>query len=613
MIGSSDGTDCQEMKIVSTTSAGNACIPDSRHIRSGLEIPTENYSDQPYIVKTDDGAWLCIMTTGAGHEGQAGQHVVSLRSTDLGQTWESPVALEPVDGPEASYAVLLKVPSGRVYAFYNHNTDNIRQVKADNPPFKDGYCRRVDSLGHFVFKYTDDHGKTWSKERYDVPMREMAIDRENVYGGDIRFFWNVGKPFICGNAGFVSVHKVGGFGNGFFTRSEGVLVRSEGLLTEKDGARITWETLPEGDAGLRTPPGGGTIAEEQSYSVLSDGSFYCVYRTIDGHPACCYSRDQGRTWTEPRYKAYADGRLMKHPRAANFAWRLTNGKYLYWFHNHGGNWYEDRNPVWLSGGVEVDTAEGKEIRWSQPEIILYDDDPFVRMSYPDLVEDDGRVFLTETQKDLARIHDIDLGLLEALWEQGTTREVTAEGLLLAEAVAESPCELPMPKLPELVTRDSKRADFGTKDVRAGFTVECWITLNDVVGGEVVLDNRDESGHGLSLEVTGKGTLRLILNDGRTENAWECDPEILEVGQCHHVGVVVDGGPKVVSFVIDGMFCDGGTHRQFGWGRFSRDLRDCNGSDVLRVGPELSGAVHHVRLYAKALRTSQLIGNFRAGL
>ena len=148
---------------------------DVRNIVTGYEIPTETYSDQPYVVQTEDGAWLCVVTTGVGHEGQPGQHVVTVRSTDRGQTWSAPVALEPVDGPEASYAVLLKVPGGRVYCFYNHNTDNLREVIADDPPYRGGRCRRVDSLGHFVFKYSDDHGCTWSKRRYDVPVREMAI------------------------------------------------------------------------------------------------------------------------------------------------------------------------------------------------------------------------------------------------------------------------------------------------------------------------------------------------------------------------------------------------------------------------------------------------------
>ena len=65
------------------------------------------------------------MTTGVGVEGAGGQHVVSMRSTDQGRTWEKIVPIEPADGPEASYAVLLKVPGGRIYAFYNHNTDRV--------------------------------------------------------------------------------------------------------------------------------------------------------------------------------------------------------------------------------------------------------------------------------------------------------------------------------------------------------------------------------------------------------------------------------------------------------------------------------------------------------
>jgi hypothetical protein len=60
---------------------------DWRNIRTGWEIPSETYADQPYVVKTDDGAWLCILTTGPGREGTKGQHVASLRSTDQGRTW----------------------------------------------------------------------------------------------------------------------------------------------------------------------------------------------------------------------------------------------------------------------------------------------------------------------------------------------------------------------------------------------------------------------------------------------------------------------------------------------------------------------------------------------
>ncbi len=199
-------------------------MTDNRLVNLGWEIPTETYSDQPYVVIADDGAWVCVTTTGSGHEGQPGQHVVTSRSSDHGRTWSPPVAVEPADGPEASYAVLLKTPAGRIYCFYNHNTDNRRWVIADNPPYKDGKCYRVDLQGYFVFKYSDDHGQSWSEQRYTIPIREMEIDRQNAYGGEVQFFWNVGRPFTYDGAAYVSVHKVGGFGHGFFTRSEGVLV-----------------------------------------------------------------------------------------------------------------------------------------------------------------------------------------------------------------------------------------------------------------------------------------------------------------------------------------------------------------------------------------------------
>ena len=278
---------------------------DWRNIRTGHEIPTEKDCDQPYIVRTDDGAWLCVVTTGPGLERQVGQHVVTLRSTDRGRTWSTPVGVEPADGPEASYAVLLKVPpgyplAGRVCCLYNHNSDDVREVIADSPSYAGGRCTRVDSLGHFVLKFSDDHGRTWSSQRYDLPMREMQIDRQNPYGGTLKFFWNVDKPFVHDGAAYVSAHKVAGFGEGFSTRSEGVLLRSESLLWEHNPDKVTWETLPDGDYGLRTPEGGGPIAEEQSYVVLSDGSFYLVPQPRRPfHPGTPPPRDDRLRGPEP--------------------------------------------------------------------------------------------------------------------------------------------------------------------------------------------------------------------------------------------------------------------------------------------------------------------------
>ncbi len=597
--------------------------PDPRHITCGWEIPTVSYSDQPFIVKTDDGAWLCCVTTGTGHEGAPGQCVTTMRSTDKGQTWSQPVFIEPVGGPENSYAVMLKAKSGRIYCFYNHNTDNMREVIADDPPYEGGFCKRVDSLGYFVFKYSDDHGRTWSKDRYPIDVREFEIDRNNPYQGKVRFFWNVGKAFSHDGCGFVPLHKVGGFGKGFFTSNEGVLLKSKNIHTETDPEKIEWETLPDGDIGLRTPPGGGPVAGEHSFSVLSDGSFYCVYRTIDGYPCISYSRDGGHTWSEPEYKKFADGRKMKHPRAANFAWKCENGKFLYWFHNHGGHFirdmdtpsgggpYEDRNPVWLCGGIEADSPDGKIIQWTQPEIVIYDDDPRIRMSYPDLVEEDGEVYLTETQKDIARVHKLDKQMLEDLWNQFEICEVAKDGILLELLGGSIPGKVEMPELPAFTDRDLTLADYGTKDLRAGFTIEMQIQLDTLESGQVILDNRDKTGKGFAVVTGGSETIKLILNDGRCESHWDCGPEVLSAGQKHHIVIVVDGGPKIISFIVDGQFCDGGEERQFGWGRFCGDIYDVNGSKELQILPKQKSKLGLLRIYNRYLRTSEAIGNFRA--
>ena len=68
--------------VMSLSGARGADSPDWRNIEQGLIIPDLSYSDQPYIVKTDDGAWLCCLTTGTGHEGQSGQIVITQRSLD---------------------------------------------------------------------------------------------------------------------------------------------------------------------------------------------------------------------------------------------------------------------------------------------------------------------------------------------------------------------------------------------------------------------------------------------------------------------------------------------------------------------------------------------------
>ena len=390
--------------------------PSAIDITTGYEIPSEGYCDQPYVLKLANGVWLCTMTTGTGHEGQTGQHVVSCRSHDRGKTWSSLVDIEPADGPEASWAMPYLTGYGRVYVFYTYNAENRRTVIAGT----DYARKRVDTLGEYAFKYSDDGGLTWSRRRWFVPVRETAIDRDNPYQGRVRFFWGVGKPMQHRGAMYLGFSKVGRFGVSFIETSESWFLRCGNIETEQDPAKLTWETLPRGDRGLTSPQ--GSIAEEVNLVSLSDGSLFCTYRTVAGHPCHAYSRDHGATWTESAFMTYGPGgTLVDHPRAANFVRRLSQGpfagRYIYWFHNHRGKDFLGRNPAYLLGGVEEDSPDGKVIRWGSPVAVLYDEDKSVRISYPDFIWDEG-LYITETQKKIARVHRIPDRLLRSLWSAG---------------------------------------------------------------------------------------------------------------------------------------------------------------------------------------------------
>jgi len=73
-------------------------------------------------------------------------------------------------------------------------------------------------------------------------------------------------------------------------------------------------------------------------------------------------------------------------------------------------------------------------------------------------------------------------------------------------------------------------------------------------------------------------------------------------------IVVDGGPNVSSFVVDGNFNDGLEQKQFGWGRFHPQLYWLNGGTKLRLDPHLL----RLLVYERVMRTSEAVASFRVG-
>ena len=75
---------------------------------------------------------------------------------------------------------------------------------------------------------------------------------------------------------------------------------------------------------------------------------------------------------------------------------------------------------------------------------------------------------------------------------------------------------------------------------------------------------------------------------------------------------MDGAAKVITFVIDGVLCDGGTFRTHGWQRFTPSLNDINGREAGTIGLAGGSRLQCLRLYTRYLRTSEAVGNFRHG-
>ncbi|TWU39681.1 sialidase family protein [Novipirellula artificiosorum] len=574
-------------------------------------IPDEGYCDQPYLVVNQEGDWVCVMTTGAGDEGERGQHIVSTISTDNGRTWSPLADIEPADGPEASWVVPVISQSGRIYAIYTYNFDDLRQVKDYTGKLID----RVDTMGKLMMKYSDDGGRTWSSERYEVPMRNFKIDENNIYGGERQFFWSISKPITIGNDLFMGMGKVGNFGKGFMHTSEGCVLKSPNLMTETDPKEIIWETLPEGDMGIAAPAldgiPGGEVADEHNVVPLRDGSLFLTFRTVAGYAGQAYSRDGGKTWETKPLEFNPGGRIIKQPRCLNKVYRFRNGKYALFFHNnsttsYGGVVRGNRNPTWICGGVEKDGS----IHWSQPEVFLYDTKYFHGISYPDWLEHDGRYFISETQKQIARIHEVPADFLESLWNRALRSEVAEEGMVKSYGPDKlaTGASVGIPWLNQISAGD-------------GFAIELSFTAGDLTQRQVIFDSRLRNrpppahgarlhrGQGIEIAVLPDGQIEVILDDVAGQVVHQSGNRVIKPGVRSHVVLNVDAGSKVLSLVVDGELLDGGK-KPYGFVRLSPYFNEVNGETEFTIPEDVE--FHRLRFYNRHLSTTEAIGNYRAG-
>ncbi|CAL1521501.1 hypothetical protein MMC2321_05295 [Chitinophaga sp. MM2321] len=555
---------------------------DWRNVKNGHSISTNGYCDQPYAVVLKNGKWLCVFTTGATAEGTGGQHIVSTVTEDQGKTWTKTVAIENPGSESASWAMPYLTRYGRVYVFYDYNGDKIHELNGQKNI-------REDMLGWYCYKYSDDEGKTWSK-RYRLNIPKTKLDLNNDWKGEVQILWGIGKPVDVDGGMMFAFTRMGKY---LIDNCEGWFFRCDNINTERNPDKLKWSLLPGNEQGLKNEKL-GPVNEEQNIFQLNNGTLYCMERTISGHPAESYSHDGGKTWTLPQVPQYLNGIELKNPRACPRIWKCKNGKYLFWYHNNGSWNFTSRNPAWVSGGIE---KNGKII-WSQPEILFYEDEVEKRMSYPDLIEQGGKYWITETNKEEARSHEVPVDFLNKLWSQFQINTVASKNLI----------------------QEWKQADLASKSTvtvpesnyQPGFTLDFRLRLGDLQPGQTIFSSKN-NGKSVEVKTAEYGSVEIILKDGTDSSKWNSDPGLIPAYGEHGVTIIVDNGPKIIQFVVDGTVCNGRDFRQYGWGRYTVKMDDFRFLNIetgqLAKGQlQPQGQVTMLRVYNRPLMNTEAIGN-----
>jgi hypothetical protein len=141
-------------------------------------------------------------------------------------------------------------------------------------------------------------------------------------------------------------------------------------------------------------------------------------------------------------------------------------------------------------------------------------------------------------------------------------------------------------------------------------VEFTAAVNSLQPGQILLDTRSQAQIGLTVSVGEQANYVLRIFDGRNAAYWGSDPNTILQGKQQHVVIIVDGGPKIISYVIDGRLNDGGEHRQFGWGRFNKYFYSLNQSGKLSISDNSDFKLTLLKFYNRYLLTGEAVGNYR---
>jgi len=158
----------------------------------------------------------------------------------------------------------------------------------------------------------------------------------------------------------------------------------------------------------------------------------------------------------------------------------------------------------------------------------------------------------------------------------------------------------LPSINPLAERAFYRDGFGTQNNNVAFALRFDLTVPE--NGTVLFSNMDENGKGLKAVYNNTTTrIEFTLGDGHCISRFDCEKGVLAPDTVHNVAIIVDGGPHVIEFIIDGLLCMA-DDRMFGFGRYTQFMQDINGKPEL----EISSCINNFKFYDGLLRISEIV-------
>ena len=150
----------------------------------------------------------------------------------------------------------------------------------------------------------------------------------------------------------------------------------------------------------------------------------------------------------------------------------------------------------------------------------------------------------------------------------------------------------------------------------GFTLDFSLVLATLSPGQLLLSSKDKNGKLIELKTGDFGAIEISISDGEHTDSWSSDPGLIKASGIEHcISVIVDNGPRIIQFVIDGTVNNGRNFREYGWGRYTVNMKDFsfNNIETSKLAGEsvnIKGKISNLRLYNRPLMNTEIIGNHR---